>query len=108
MKTVYTWLVAGMLATATATPVFNLAARPASQQWTQVEMTDALAYRVLAEALGAMEQQLQRSMSTDILFAAYKAGEVSIDYLGTDGIEHIFQVTHADGGGILVSVIEDF
>jgi hypothetical protein len=109
MKPIYKMLVAGMLATATASPALQASPLVStvgvpSQQ--QVTITDALAYRILARVVGSLEAQLNQSLSTDFLFREYKAGRVSISYLGFDGIEYIFSVSYLDGLGTVS--IEEF
>ncbi len=107
MKMTYNWLVAGMLAVAAATPVLSLQARASVQVQVRMTITDAMAYRILEDVVGTFEAQLQRSLSADILFSEYKAGDVTITYLGTeDGLSY-FRVVHSDGG-TGVSVIEEF
>jgi hypothetical protein len=95
MKTVYTWLVAGMLATAAATPAVQ--ARPLVEACAQVTITDALAYRILEEASGELEAQFGIVESVQSLFQQYKNGSLPISYLGYDGITHVFYVAYSDG-----------
>jgi hypothetical protein len=117
MKPIYKMLVAGMLATATASPV--LQARPelgrsasplvhVSARITTrpgVQVTDALAYRILQEASGEFEAQMELSLSVEFLMNEYRAGKLSISYLGFDGAVHVFRVTY--GGGFIIVGIED-
>lgn len=106
MKTVYTWLVAGMLAMAIATPIRNLAARPALEVCAQV--TDALAYRILEEASGELEALLGASLTMNGLLADYHSGMIIIQSIGSqDGLEW-FRVIHTDGGGEVLVSLDDF
>jgi hypothetical protein len=114
MKPIYKMLVSGMLATATAYPA--LQARPlvstvgvlSQQQVTTrlgVQVTDALAYKILARVVGQFEAQLQQSLSTDFLFQEYKAGRIAISFIGNDGIGNFFRVAYVDILGI--AMVED-
>jgi hypothetical protein len=106
MKTVYIWLVASMLATATATPAVQ--ARQHMQACTQETITDALAYRILQEASGELEALLGASLTIDGLLADYHSGMIIIQSIGLqDGVEW-FRVIHADGGAEVLAGLEDF
>jgi hypothetical protein len=97
MKAISKLLIAGMLAMATAMPAVY--ARIPVHMSAKVTITDALAYRILADVTGELEAQLGQSLSTDILYNAYKNGQVQITYLGYDGIVYVFQVVYGDGLG---------
>jgi hypothetical protein len=100
MKTISKLLIAGMLAMATAMPAVY--AHIPVHMSAKVTITDALAYRILADVTGELEAQLGQSLSTDILYNAYRNGQVQITYLGYDGIVYVFQVQYLDGSGIVV------
>jgi hypothetical protein len=105
MKAISKLLVAGMLATATAMPVAyaRIPVHTSAQVTTRpgVQVTDALAYRILARVAGQLEAQLGQSLSADFLYNAYKNGQVQITYLGYDGIVYSFRVVFGDGLGIM-------
>jgi hypothetical protein len=109
MKAISKLLVAGMLATATAMPVAyaRIPVQTSARVTTRpsVQVTDALAYRILSRVAGQLEAQLGQSLSTDFLYNAYKNGQVQITYLGYDGIVYVFQVQYADG--VITELLED-
>jgi hypothetical protein len=103
MKAISKLLVAGMLAMATAMPAAYACppgrAHIPVHASARVTITDALAYRILADVAGELEAQLGQSLSTDFLYNAYKNGQAQITYLGYDGIGYVFQVQYSDGQG---------
>jgi hypothetical protein len=99
MKAISKLLVAGMLAMGPTLPLVQ--AKTQTYTATKVTITDALAYRILAEVRSELEAQLNQSLSTDFLYNAYKSGHAKITYLGqnADGY-HLYSVEYLDGLGI--------
>jgi hypothetical protein len=107
MKSFYTLLVAGMLAMATASPAVQARTFASSAHtYTKLTITDELAYQILDLASGELEAQLNTSLSTSFLMSEYKAGRVTITYLGDDGIGDVFHVNYQDGLGTVL--VEEF